>query len=264
MTKPLLSFDLAALHPEALALLFDFDGTLVAIADRPEDVVLADQTMRTLVALRSVLGGAVAVISGRPVHQIDRLLAPYKFAVAGTHGLERRDHNGKYHRGRFDRAALDDIQEALKRTFVGEDGLLFERKPGSVALHYRQRPDLAERCRAVAADTVAGRTDARLLQGKMVVEVKLGTQTKADAVRDFMAVAPFRGRMPVYAGDDVTDEDAFRAVAHCHGTAIKIGPGATTAEYRVPDTEKFLSWLQSLSNWLGGEGSGFERERLPG
>lgn len=255
--------DFGALRPDSLALLLDFDGTLVTIADRPSEVMLAERTLETVVALNACLDGALAIISGRSIRDIDQLFAPWRFAVAGTHGLERRDGRGKLHEGVFDRAVLHEILDELQASFAGESGLLFEQKPGSIALHYRQRPDLAQACCDHASRVAASHQDARLLTGKMVVEVKLGRRTKGDAVFDFMAEAPFGGRRPIYAGDDETDEDAFRAVKRYHGTSIKIGNGESIADYRVPDTGKFLDWLSSLSVHLHGGQPGPGEETRP-
>lgn len=261
MSERLSAFDARALAPGGLAVLLDFDGTLVGIADRPDAVVLKDHTLATLARLEQVLDGAVAIVSGRPIAEIDRLFAPHRFAVAGIHGLERRGGDGRLHEGDYDRAALDAIARALEGATAGEDGLRLERKAGSVALHYRQRPELEGLCRAAAAEAAGLHPAARVLAGKMVVEVKLGGRTKADAVMDFMAEPPFAGRRPLYAGDDVTDEDAFRAVAALGGISIKIGPGETEALYRVADTEAFLDWLDALSAGLAARRAAREGER---
>ncbi len=258
MSEPLSAFDTTALSPETLAVLLDFDGTLVAIADQPGGVVLKEHTVETLARLESVLGGAVAIISGRPIEEIDRIFAPRRLAVAGIHGLERRDAGGRRHDAAYDRAALDAMAETLEAATGDEPGLLLERKPGSVALHYRHRPELAEFCRDRATEAADAHPGARVLAGKMVVEVKLGGRTKADAVEAFMAEAPFAGRRPLYAGDDVTDEDAFRAVAGLGGISIKIGCDETGARYRVAETGAFLDWLDTLSEDLAARGDGKE------
>lgn len=262
MSDRLSAFDASALAPELLAVLLDFDGTLVSIADRPEAVELKAHTVRTLARLEEVLDGAVAIVSGRSIADIDRIFAPRRFAAAGIHGLERRSGNGERHDGAYDRAALDAIAEALGAAIAGETGLGLERKAGSVALHYRQRPELEPLCRDTAAEVARRQPGARLLTGKMVVEIKLGGRTKADAVMDFMDEPPFAGRRPLYAGDDVTDEDAFRAVAGLEGISIKIGCGETAALYCVADTEAFLDWLDALSEFLAARRAGLEGERM--
>ena len=261
MSEPLSAFDTTALAPDSLAVLLDFDGTLVGIADRPDAVVLKAHTVETLLRLEAVLDGAVAIVSGRSIADIDRILGPHRFAVAGIHGLERRGSDGQLHSGAYDRAALDGVAEALDALAEAEPGLRIERKAGSVALHYRQRPELEARCREAAEAAAAGAPGARVLTGKMVVEVKLGGRTKADAVSDFMAEPPFAGRTPLYAGDDVTDEDAFRAVAALDGVSIRIGPGETAARYRAEDTEAFLDWLDGLSARLADRQTERQGER---
>lgn len=254
MSEPLSALDTGVLAPESLAVLLDFDGTLVGIADQPDAVVLKERTVETLRRLETVLDGAVAIVSGRSIADIDRIFGPHRFAVAGIHGLERRDSDGKLHSEAYDRAALDEIATALGAFASAEPGVRVERKSGSVALHYRQRPELETRCREAAAAAADQQLGARVLAGKMVAEVKLGGRTKADAVGDFMAEPPFAGRMPLYAGDDVTDEDAFRAVAALDGVSIKIGSEDTAADtaarYFVEETETFLDWLDRLSAGL--------------
>ncbi len=263
MSEPLSGLDTSALSPGTLAVLLDFDGTLVSIADRPGGVILKQHTAESLTRLEAKLGGAVAIVSGRPIDEIDRIFAPRRFAVAGIHGLERRDSDGRRHEAPYDRGSLDRIARALEAAVGEEPGLLLERKPGSVALHYRRRPELAERCREAAACAAEGHEDAQVLAGKMVVEVKLGRRTKADAVRDFMAEAPFAGRRPLYAGDDVTDEDAFRAVAGLGGISIKIGCEDTAARYCVAGTAEFLDWLDTLSETLAGSRDSMEGRQAP-
>ena len=258
MSEPLSAFDTTALSPETLAVLLDFDGTLVAIADQPGGIVLKEHTVETLARLESLLGGAVAIVSGRPIEEIDRVFAPRTFPVAGIHGLERRDAAGRRHDAPYDRAALDAMAGTLEAAIGGEPGLLLERKPGSVALHYRRRPELADFCRERAARAAEAHAGVHVLTGKMVVEVKLGGRTKADAVEAFMSEAPFAGRRPLYAGDDVTDEDAFRAVEGLGGTSIKIGDGPTEARYVVAETEAFLDWLDGLSERLAAGPRGKE------
>lgn len=252
MSERLSRFDVNLLRPDTVAVLLDFDGTLVQIADRPSAVVVLPRTKDTLAALHDSLDGAFAIISGRSVADIDRFLAPNRFAVAGVHGLERRDSDGTFHLGDFDPTALATVSRELREAIAGQPELLLEPKPGSVALHFRQRPELVQFCHDAAQEVCARHEDARLLAGKMVVEIKLGGRTKADAVRAFMAESPFRGRSPIYAGDDVTDEDGFLAARELGGTSIKIGRGHSIADYRVQDIDGFLDWLDALAGRLAG------------
>lgn len=247
MCEQLSNFDISALSPDKVALLLDLDGTLAPIADHPAAVVVADRTKQALATLDAALDGALAIISGRSIDDVDRLVAPGRFAVAGIHGLMRRDIHDRLHETAFDQQVLQTITNELQRLVAGEPGIWLESKPGSVALHYRQRPELEGLCRQQVSRAVAGHEPAEVLAGKMVIEVKAARRTKGDAVLDFMAEPPFRGRCPVYAGDDVTDEDAFRAVDSLGGRSIRIGSKDPQADYWVAETDAFLHWLSQLS-----------------
>ncbi len=250
MSARLSDFDISRLARDKTALFLDFDGTLAHIADDPAAVVVDESTRDILARLGEALGGALAIITGRSIEDVDRLIASHRIAVAGVHGLMRRDALGRMHAADFDRAALDAITRDLQAASEGMAGLLLEKKPGSVALHYRKRPDLARFCDEAVARAIAHHPNLTRLAGKMVIEVKAGARTKAHAVEDFMAEPPFRGRIPLCAGDDVTDEDAFRAVKAMGGHAIRIGQGETEAGYCAGDIDEFLRWLTRLSRVL--------------
>src|SRR5690606_21653317 len=118
---------------------------------------------------------------------------------------------------------------------------------GSLALHYRRRPELARQAKAAAHRATDGLEGLDILHGKMVVEIKTGKATKADAVAAFMQEPPFIGRIPVFAGDDVTDEHAFGEIARLGGVSIKIGAGKTSAAYRAKNTDELRAWLAFLA-----------------
>jgi trehalose 6-phosphate phosphatase len=227
------------------AFFLDFDGTLVEFAERPDAVALGDEMRRTLSSLVAASGGAVAVVSGRELGVIDAMLHPLRLPASGEHGLERRSADGEVTRAVVGADAAAGLHREVARFASPHDGLLVEAKGGSVALHYRRRPDLEPACLAFA-DGLEGRDGIHPLRGKMVVEFKLSTRTKADALADFMREAPFHGRRPLYAGDDVTDEDALRWVAGRQGVAIKIGPGETAAGYRLAGVDALRQWLAGL------------------
>ena len=129
-----------------------------------------------------------------------------------------------------------------------------ESKPGSVALHYRRGPHLEGACQEFAqrlSETVGGVSP---IHGKMVVELRLGGRNKADAVAQFMSAPPFRGRAPLFVGDDVTDEDALRKVEQIGGTGVKIGSGVTTGSARFADRADFMRWLHTLAAGTAGNG----------
>lgn len=242
------AFDLAVLDPESTAIFLDFDGTVADLAERPDEVSVPAATRKTLERLASSTGGAVAIITGRPIDEIDRFLAPLRLPVAGVHGLERRDASG-YRSSVFNSEKLLKPVNRTLRTFANaHPGLLLETKPGATALHYRQRPELERAVIDSVHEAVTGLKGVQILHGKMVVEVKSGKATKADAVEAFMAEPPFRGKLPLFAGDDVTDEDAFREITRKHGISIKVGRGDTAAAFRTQGAREFRNWLAQLAD----------------
>jgi len=246
--------DLAAgsIDPHAIALFLDFDGTLVGFADHPEQVFLLAETRAALTLLSGALGGALAVVTGRDIGVVDGFLAPLRLPVAGVHGLKRRSADGALHEAVVDGQVLGALHDRLARLVEISPGLLLERKSASVALHYRARPELEGRCIAAMDEAVAGLAGLHLMRGKMVIEAKADGSDKGGAVEEFLAEQPFAGRRPFFAGDDVTDEDAFAAVNARGGVSIKVGPGPTAARYRAADIADFLAWLQGLAETVKG------------
>jgi trehalose 6-phosphate phosphatase len=228
------------------AFFIDFDGTLVAIAPRPDLVEIESRVRGLLEALRGHYGGAVAVVTGRPLEQIDAFLAPLVLPIAAEHGSVRRDAAGLVHAALERVWAVTAAAARLAPLVEVNPGLLLERKKTSVALHYRQRPDLAETCALAVGDAVARIAGLDILPGKMVFEVRPKGFNKGTAIAAFLAEPPFRGRVPIYAGDDVTDEYAFVAVNAGGGVSIKIGEGETAAQHRT-DREGFLAWAEGLA-----------------
>ncbi|MEO8651644.1 MAG: trehalose-phosphatase, partial [Hyphomicrobiaceae bacterium] len=229
------------------------DGTLVELADRPDAVRLAERTRDVLSRLAVVTGGAVAIVTGRDIADLDRFLAPLRLPAAGIHGLTRRSPSGQNHAAPLDDYFLHHAEHLLAPLVLVEPGLLLERKSNAVALHYRERPDLEEACRAVMEQLAALCPGIQIKRGKMVFEAKPNGADKGTAILDFLKEPPFAGRRPVVAGDDITDEDAFAAVNTLDGIAIKIGSGPTLARYAATDTATFLDWLYATALALENE-----------
>lgn len=213
------------------ALFLDFDGTLVDIAPQPEAVVVPAGLRDTLEQLRQYLGGAVGVISGRPIEQIDRFLVPLVLPVAGVHGAERRTGQGEV--VLLSTHPLQQVEEAARALAAQHPGLRIETKRGSLAVHYRQAPELEALCVQTLQAAVEQSPGLTLLRGKMVVEAKPGGASKGRAIEAFMQEAPFQGRTPVFIGDDFTDEVGFSTVQRLGGLGIKVGEGATVAWQRM-------------------------------
>jgi trehalose 6-phosphate phosphatase len=215
----------------ACALFLDFDGTLVDIAPEPGAVVIPSGLVPTLSALQNYLGGAVAVVSGRPIREIDQFLRPLHLPVAGVHGAERRAADGAV--DRMPPHALDAVERAASVLAMRYPELLVEHKDRSIAVHYRQAPRLEAECLEAMQEAVSRSPGLVLLRGKMVVEAKPGAATKGSAIEAFLREEPFAGRTPVFVGDDVTDEGGFAAVQRLGGLGVKVGEGPTVAWQRL-------------------------------
>lgn len=233
-----------ALTPSS-ALLLDFDGTLVDIAERPDAIVVPPSLIDTLQALHNMLRGAVAVISGRPIAQIDAFLAPLVLPAAGVHGTERRDAQGVLQTVPIH--PLDEVQRTARALAAEHPGLLVEDKRGSVALHYRGAPDLEASCVEAMERAIARSPGLTLLRGKMVVEAKPAGATKAHAIEAFLREPPFAGRAPLFIGDDRTDEVGFASVQRAGGLGVKVGPGPTAAWQRIESSAAVLASLSACA-----------------
>lgn len=216
----------------ACALFLDFDGTLVDIAPQPGAVVVPSSLVPTLAALQQYLGGAVAVVSGRPIAEIDQFLAPLQLPSAGVHGAERRTPGGQIER--VPALPMEEVEQAAQALAARHPGLLVEHKQSSLALHYRAVPELQDECLAAMQAAVSRSPGLTLLRGKMVAEAKPSGTSKGGAIEAFLREPPFAGRTPVFVGDDVTDEVGFSTVQRLGGLGVKVGEGPTVAWQRLP------------------------------
>ena len=230
------------LHARA-ALYLDFDGTLAAIAERPEQVVVRHPLPEVLEALRRELGGAVAVVTGRPLADIDRLLVPLQLPGAGLHGSEFRPAAGTIRRLRSP-AGLPELVTALRGHFARDQRVLVEDKGVGVAVHYRQAPERAQECLEILR-RLSGAVAVEIISGSMVVEARRPDVDKGAALGMLAAEAPFAGRQPVFVGDDFSDEDGFRAASRLGGHGIKVGDGPTCAQYRCATVQDVYAWLDA-------------------
>jgi trehalose 6-phosphate phosphatase len=231
--------------PERPALFLDLDGTLLEFSATPDEVELTPRFRRVLARLERVDPRAVAFISGRTIAKLDRLLAPHRFALAGVHGSERRASDGSVIRSDIDPLILDPLRALFSGFESAHGGTLVEDKGISLALHYRQVPELRD---AIArfTDEVARELPGSLslLEGDHVLEIRPATVSKGAAIRDFMGERPFAGRTPVFVGDDVTDEAGFEVVNELDGISVKVNHGPTVARWRLPGVGAVLTWLE--------------------
>lgn len=234
--------------PSTWALFLDFDGTLTELVDRPEDIQLAPGLPQTLAACEQTLDGAIALVSGRSIAQLDVFLHPLRLPSAGLHGLERRLLSDEVRTIEADTTALSRIRSSLEPMVEADSRLLLEDKGITVSLHYRLAPEREDECRDAMQTAIAATRGLEMLSGKMVFEAKPAGGNKGTAIADFLRSGPFHGRTPVFAGDDVTDEFGFQTVQSLGGIGIKVGPGDSCASHRCADVTTFLKWLHALAN----------------
>ena len=237
---------------DSWACFLDVDGTLLELALSPEAVTVPSSLVPRLERLRTLLGGALALVSGRPLSGIDRLFAPLRLPAAGVHGAELRLNDGSIRHVALDTARLDPVRYAFDRFAGAHEGTLVEDKQFAVTLHFRRRPDLASEVRQLGASLTADLGDEfQVLEGKMVLEIRPAAATKGSAVDAFLQKKPFVGRRPVYLGDDRTDEDAFRVVNDAGGVSVAVGMAdATTARTRLADVTAVHRWLDAVATAL--------------
>ncbi|MBV8977672.1 MAG: trehalose-phosphatase [Alphaproteobacteria bacterium] len=241
MTAPPSTLDLSR-----TALFLDIDGTMLDIAPTPAEVLVPAGLGETLSGLSRRCGGALAVISGRTIEDIDRLFAPNRFPAAGIHGAQLRaaPNGGIDHLSR-------PMPESLRAHFASvasaHPGAFVEDKGVTLALHYRlsEHPVLDHEHVALL-EREAEAAGFTILHGKKVLELKPKGVSKGAAIRAFMQHPPFASRIPVFAGDDWTDAHGFAVLAGLKGFGIAVGARFEDAQYCIPRPEDFRLWLESL------------------
>ncbi len=232
------------------ALFLDVDGTLLEIAERPDRVQVPSALPALLGKLAQQRGGALALVSGRPLHELDRLFRPWRGAAAGLHGIERRRADGSrdIRADHAAAAALDRLRPTLAALARNGSGLILEDKGGTVALHYRAAPERGDEILALAkALEREARPALRLIAGKMVVEFQPRGADKGTTIAAFLGEAPFLGRRPTFVGDDMTDEDGFAEINHRQGVAVRVGrSGESRARWALPSVAAVLAWLAGI------------------
>ncbi len=234
----------ATLNPADSALFLDIDGTLLEFAPRPDSVKVDGDLLQSLEGARTALGGALALVSGRGLADIDNLFGVERFPAAGAHGSELRHADGQ----RDDPPAEPFpgiLRDWAERFVASSEGLVLEHKTTGLSLHYRGAPERNNEVREFADSVLAELGDShRVIAGKMVYEVAPIHHNKGDAIARLMRREPFAGRRPIFVGDDVTDEDGFHAVVENNGIAILVGQrDETAAQFSLHNVDAVRLWL---------------------
>ena len=226
------------------ALFLDFDGTLVDIASHPDAIHVAAHLPDLLIGLSRMLDGRLALVSGRALADLDRFLGPLDIAMAGSHGGEFREAGASHAHPLADPLPAH-VLTSLNAIAARLGGLLVEAKPYSAAIHYRGQPEAEAALRARTAD-LAQNAGLAIKRGKMVVELVMPGADKGSAVTRFMEMPQFDGARPIFVGDDITDEDAFKTVLNYEGGGILVGPmRQTAAQWRLDGVAQVHHWLKA-------------------
>jgi trehalose 6-phosphate phosphatase len=229
------------------ALFLDLDGTLLEIAPTPELVVVPPGLPDLLTNVHGHLGGAVAIVTGRPIGVVDSLLAPFYASAAGEHGVALRYQDGTIEEMPKGLAVPDTWRDALKAAAERWPGVLIEPKPHGVAVHYRLVPERGNDVwRLVRALVPQDHPWFRLIPAREAVEIGPRAASKGHAVERLMAQAPFQGRRPIFVGDDFTDEAGMEAARQFGGEGLRV------AEVFGGDPAAVRAWLRRGAELLGG------------
>jgi trehalose 6-phosphate phosphatase len=232
------------------AILLDVDGTILDLASTPREVRVPPSLRHDMTRLSERTGGALALVSGRSLSDLDLLFSPLRLPAIGGHGAEFRPHVG----GELDLRRTVPLDAALKRAFakVAEigPGILIEDKGYSIGLHYRLAPNLGDAVTA-AVDRICAEHRAasiEILRGKFVVEIKQNGFNKGTGVRELMRYPPFVDRHPIFIGDDVTDESVFEIIAEFDGLAFSVGRMVDGVDGHFDKPEAVRGWLTRIAD----------------
>ncbi len=229
------------------ALFLDVDGTLVGFRNDPDEVQASASLKATLAALHAALDGALALVSGRAVSDLDRLFGPPLVSTAGLHGLQRRRADASTDNRQPGPDRVDALHREVAALAARLPEMRVEDKNICVALHYREAP-AHKRDIVAGARRIADRLPGYETQpGDHIIEIKPAGMDKGRAVEAFLREAPFAGRLPVYLGDDLTDEHAFAAINTHHGISIRVGDREPThARFTLHDPQTVEDWLRQV------------------
>ncbi len=230
------------------ALFLDFDGTLVPLAAHPDAVTLPPRQRRLLSECHALWEGAVALVSGRHLQDLEHLTTPLPMTLVGCHGAQWRTFDGNRHALKREHHDASRIATVLGEFCDRHPGTFFEDKTYAFALHYRQAPQCQDACRDIMhrLQQAHGR-HYTLSEGKCLLELRQAGCHKGRAIEALLETPPFRDRTPIFIGDDSTDEDAFPIVNAHNGISIRVGKTVgSKARYHLNSVEEVLTWLESL------------------
>jgi trehalose 6-phosphate phosphatase len=245
MQTPALDFN------QPIALFLDVDGTLLEFCNNPDDVYPGVELNLILKSLSSLLKGALALVTGRRVLEIDRIFHPLQLPVGGQHGLEHRDAEGNFKLVK-NLKFPENIRSQIQCFGEIYPECAIEDKTLTMAIHYRRAPKLEEKVLKFVNKLIEGEKHFHAISGNMVIEIKPLGVDKGQSIALFMENEPFVDKLPIFIGDDVTDEDGFRYINANNGISIKVGTiTSSLARYNLNNVNAVHDWLGSLCKEMG-------------
>ena len=245
MQTPALDFN------QPIALFLDVDGTLLEFCNNPDDVYPGVELNLILKSLSSLLKGALALVTGRRVLEIDRIFHPLQLPVGGQHGLEHRDAEGNFKLVKSLKFP-ENIRSQIQCFGEIYPECAIEDKSLTIAIHYRRAPKLEEKVLKFVNKLIEGEKHFHAISGNMVIEIKPLGVDKGQSIALFMENEPFVDKLPIFIGDDVTDEDGFRYINANNGISIKVGTRTSSlARYNLNNVNAVHDWLGSLCTEMG-------------
>ena len=244
--EPISKAEFIATTKQKMALFLDFDGTLVDIAETPDNIFLRKKTVTLLENLTKTLNGAVAIVTGRPISEIDKFLNPVLLPIAGKHGAEIR--NAKKQISKITGVDLVQIVEQFASFSKIHAGTFVENKGVCVALHFRGSNLTDDKVKAWVEDNIHLGSSLKCYFGKKICEIQSANFDKGYAISQLLKHAPFKERLPIFVGDDTPDEDGFNFVNKIGGLSIKVGKDSTSnAQFFTKNLNETYEWLFKLN-----------------
>ena len=226
-----------------MALFLDIDGTIAEIMPRPGDVIPEARRSQLIRSVHAATGGRLAILSGRTLEDVDRILEGIVPSVAAIHGLVQRMPDGTVHKTETS-PLISEVAQRVREFAEAHNGVTVEQKGSSFALHYRLAPDQETNVRAFTGH-IAEALGLGVQNGSMVSEIRTPGPHKGTALKRFLKAEPFAGFTPVMVGDDLTDEDAFVAADEMGGYGILVGSERPSrAWFRIPSVRDVMGWLE--------------------
>jgi trehalose 6-phosphate phosphatase len=249
----MLNADISALRPDRTALFLDVDGTLLDLAASPTAVVVPHGLVECIADIERALGGAFALVSGRTLADLDRLFSPLRLRAGAVHGAEiRYDPQTPVIVDAAAAVLPDRLWRSLNASLTGFPGVFAENKRFSFAVHYRAAPNCGAELREVMRRLVVREAipGVGIVDSRLAFEIKGCGFDKGSAINRFLARSPFAGRVPIFIGDDWTDEAGFAAVVQRHGAAYSVGRVRPGVAGVFAEPSMVRDWLESLATQM--------------